>query len=65
MTMHEHPKTKTELLENLEAIANSELTHEPWASYALALAYIVNDICPDERTTKHVFRRSSRVNPGP
>jgi len=24
---------------------------------ALALAYLINELCPDDRTTKHVFRK--------
>lgn len=45
-------KNKKELLEALEKeyrVSGDIL--------ALALAYIVNDICPDERTTQHVFRK--------
>ena len=47
------PKNKTELLNELLRRANHGDTS------SLALAYIVGDICPDDRTTKHVFRDRS------
>lgn len=60
--MKSNPKNKTELLENLEAIAKSDLVLESDKNFALALAYIIGDICPDDRTTKFVFRkREGRV----
>jgi len=49
------------LLKNKKALL--EVLHEKAKAgdiVALALAYIINDICPEERTTKHVFRRRLR-----
>ena len=40
------PKDKNELLEILLCRGEAD---------SLALAYLVNELCPDDRTTKHVF----------
>jgi hypothetical protein len=45
------PKNKMELL---EALKKEAIIGKP---EALALAYIVSELCPEDRTTKHVFRK--------
>lgn len=54
--MTKYPRNKAELLNNLRTIARDTKRRET-RNFAVALAYIVNDICPEDRTTKHVFRR--------
>lgn len=44
-------RNKQELIEALKERAKSGDV------VALALAYIVNDVCPEDRTGKHVFRK--------
>jgi len=48
-------KNKAELMAELDLIARA---HLDWTTrvVATALAYAVNDLCPDDRTTKHVFQ---------
>ncbi len=49
------PKTRDELLGKL-------LTEvDRGSSEALALAYLISELCPDDRTTKHVFERLTEV----
>jgi len=49
------PENKAELLKALQEIVKREGIHDEKV-FALALAYLIGDICPDDRTTKHVFR---------
>jgi len=51
------PKNKAELLKRLEDIAKGNCFSTEAQVFALALAYIITDICPDDRTTKYVFRK--------
>ena len=48
-------KDKKELLEALKKRyrVSGDIT-------VLALAYLVGDLCPDDRTTKHVFRNRGK-----
>ena len=44
------PKNTIELMESLlKGVENGNTGY-------LALAYLVNELCPDDRTSKHVFR---------
>lgn len=56
------PKNKAELLKRLEGIAKSRCFSTEASVFALALAYLINEYCPDDRTTKHVFRKRSEKN---
>ncbi len=60
--MKDRPRDRDELLQNLEAIAKSGLVQETERNFALALAYLVNELVPVGRTTVRVFaeERSSR-----
>jgi len=51
------PYGKGDLLKELQDIAKRPAAPEDHKVFAVALAYIVNDICPDDRTSAHVFRR--------
>jgi len=51
------PKNKVELLKRLEDIAKGKCFSTEAQVFALALAYIINESCPDDRTTKRVFRK--------
>ena len=53
------PKDKAELLKNLERIAQID-PGSIESTKAVAFAYIINDLCPEDRTTKHVFRGRSK-----
>lgn len=48
------PSNKAELLE----VLYKRSCNGDWN--ALALAYLIGELCPDDRTTKHVFRDRSR-----
>lgn len=54
------PKNKPELLKRLEDIAKGSCFSTESQVFALALAYIINEQCPDDRTTKHVFRKRGK-----
>ena len=60
------PRNKRELLEALyekakDTAEKGTLMHDGESILMLALGYLINDICPDDRTTKHVFRNRRRL----
>lgn len=55
--MKDKIKNRTSLLRELCRIAEVE-DRRHVRIFPLALAYIVNDICPPDRTTNHVIKRS-------
>jgi hypothetical protein len=50
-------KNRTELLRELLRIAELDECRNS-RIFALALAYIICDICPNDRTTNHIEKRS-------
>lgn len=51
------PYGKFDLIRELRDIANRSSAPEDTKIFAVALAYIITDICPDDRTSTYVFRR--------
>ena len=52
--MKEYPRNKRELLNNLRLIAR-DTKSDSTRNISIALAYIINELVPDDRTTKRVF----------
>ena len=53
-SMKEYPRNKRELLNNLRLIAR-DTKSDSTRDISIALAYIINELVPDDRTTKRVF----------